>query len=114
MAPYNPPVSHYTELDVSTHDEEFMFAFVGKNGRRFYWLTRMLGLDYLWYDHERQIIEIWGPLNILQTRQAQELLKSELEIFQPKSVDGESVGSSEDVQETCDSTERTGEAVQTE
>jgi hypothetical protein len=105
MAPYNPPVSHYTELDVSGYDEDFMFAFVGKNGRRFYWLTRMLGLDYLWYDHERRVIEIWGPLNILQTRQAQELLKSELEIFQPKSVDGESVGSSEDVQETCDSTE---------
>lgn len=113
MAPYNPPVSHYTELDVSGYDEDFLFAFVGKSGRRFYWLTRMLGLDYLWYDHTRQVIEIWGPLNILRTHQAQELLKSELEIFQPKSVDGESVGSSENVEETCDSSEGTGEALQT-
>ena len=84
MAPYNPPVSHYTELDVSEYDEDFMFAFVGRGGRRHYWLTRMVGVDYLWYDHKRKVIEIWGPFNVLQTRQAQELLKSELEIFQPK------------------------------
>ena len=84
MAPYNPPVSHYTELDVSEYDEDFMFAFVGRGGRRHYWLTRMVGVDYLWYDHKRKVIEIWGPFNVLQTRQSQELLKSELEIFQPK------------------------------
>ena len=84
MAPYNPPVSHYTELDVSEYDEDFMFAFVGRGGHRHYWLTRMVGVDYLWYDHKRKVIEIWGPFNVLQTRQAQELLKSELEIFQPK------------------------------
>jgi len=84
MAPYNPPVSHYTELDVSDYDEDFMFSFVGKGGKRHYWLTRMIGVDYLWYDHKRKVIEIWGPFNVLKTRQAQELLKSELEIFQPK------------------------------
>lgn len=87
MAPYNPPVSHYTELNVSDYDEDFMFAFVGRGGRRLYWLTRMISVDYLWYDHKRKVIEIWGPFNILQTRQAQELLKSELEIFQPKLID---------------------------
>lgn len=85
MAPYNPPVSHYTELDVAEYEEDFMFAFVGKGGRRHYWLTRMLGVDYLWYDHVRKVIEIWGPFNVLRTRQAQELLMSELEIFKPKS-----------------------------
>jgi hypothetical protein len=78
MAPYNPPVSHYTELDVSEYDEAFMFSFVGKGGKRHYWMTRMLCVDYLWYDPKR------GPFNVLQTRQAQELLKSELEIFKPK------------------------------
>lgn len=87
MAPYNPPVSHYTELSVSDYDDDFMFAFVGRGGRRHYWLTRMIGVDYLWYDHKRKVIEIWGPFNVLKTRQAQELLKSELEIFQPKLVD---------------------------
>lgn len=86
MAPYNPPVSHYTELDVTEYDEDFMFAFVGKGGRRHYWLTRMLGVDYLWYDHQRKVIEIWGPFDVLRTRQAQELLMAELEIFKPKSV----------------------------
>jgi hypothetical protein len=82
MAPYNPPVSHYTELDVSEYDEAFMFSFVGKGGKRHYWMTRMLCVDYLWYDPKRKVI--WGPFNVLQTRQAQELLKSELEIFKPK------------------------------
>ena len=47
-------------------------------------MTRMLCVDYLWYDPKRKVIEIWGPFNVLQTRQAQELLKSELEIFKPK------------------------------
>ena len=84
MAPYNPPVSHYTELDVSEYDKAFMFSFVGKGGKRHYWMTRMLCVDYLWYDPKRKVIEIWGPFNVLQTRQAQELLKSELEIFKPK------------------------------
>ena len=84
MAPYNPPVSHYTELDVSEYDEAFMFSFVGKGGKRHYWMTRKLCVDYLWYDPKRKVIEIWGPFNVLQTRQAQELLKSELEIFKPK------------------------------
>jgi hypothetical protein len=61
-----------------------MFSFVGKGGKRHYWMTRMLCVDYLWYDPKRKVIEIWGPFNVLQTRQAQELLKSELEIFKPK------------------------------
>lgn len=111
MAPYNPPVSHYTELDVSEYDENFMYAFIGKGGRRHYWLTRMLGLDYLWYNDKRRALEIWGPYSVLKTRQAQELLKCELEIFQPKSVDGESVASNQDVQETPDQTEGTTETV---
>lgn len=91
MAPYNPPVSHYTELNVAEYDEDFMFSFVGKGGKRYYWLTRMLGVDYLWYDHKRKVVEIWGPFNVLKTHQAQELLKSELEIFQPKLRDSSQI-----------------------
>ena len=84
MAPYQPPNAHYSQMDVSDYTEDQIFSFIGKTGKKFYWLTKKLGLDYLWYDKERKVIEIWGPFNVLQTRQAQELLKSELEIFKPK------------------------------
>ena len=50
MPPYTPPSTHYSQMDVSEYDEDHVFAFVGKTGKKFYWLTRTLGLDYLWYD----------------------------------------------------------------
>jgi hypothetical protein len=52
MAPYTPPNSHYSQMDVSEYDEDKLFAFIGKTGKKFYWLTHKLGLDYLWYDKE--------------------------------------------------------------
>ena len=58
MAPYNPPSSHYSQMDVSGYDQEHIFSFIGKTGKRFYWLTKLLDLDYLWYDKERKVIEI--------------------------------------------------------
>lgn len=85
MAPYNPPVSHYTQMDVSDFKEDFLYSFIGKSGRRFYWLTRLLGIDYLWYDNERKVIEIWGPYNMLETNQSEHIIRCELENFIPKS-----------------------------
>ena len=61
MAPYQPPNAHYSQMDVSEYDEDHIFGFIGKTGKRFYWLTKFLGLDYLWYDKKRKVIEIWGP-----------------------------------------------------
>tara|TARA_R110000803_G_scaffold173580_1_gene236306 strand:+ start:2569 stop:2835 length:267 start_codon:yes stop_codon:yes gene_type:complete len=65
MAPYEPPVAHYTQLNVPDIDEDTMFEFVGKNGYRFYRLTRELGVRYLWYDKERKVIEVWGSYSSL-------------------------------------------------
>ncbi len=48
-------------MDVSEYDQDDLFRFV-EGGRKFYYMTRVLGLDYLWYDRERQKIEIWGPV----------------------------------------------------
>ena len=61
MAPYEPPIAHYTQLSVPDIDEDTMFEFIGKGGHRFYNLTRDLGVRYLWYDKERKAVEIWGP-----------------------------------------------------
>ncbi len=84
MAPYNPPNSHYSQMDVSDYDEDHIFSFIGKTGKRFYWLTRFLGLDYLWYDTKRNVIEIWGPYHTHTNSQSEHIIRCELDFFQPK------------------------------
>lgn len=65
MAPYDPPIAHYSQLDVSEYSDEQMLTFIGKKGHRFYWLTNKLGLNYLWWDHERKVVELWGSYGAL-------------------------------------------------
>lgn len=90
MAPYTPPSTHYSQMDVSEYDEESIFAFIGKTGKRFYWLTEKLGLDYLWYDKERKVIEIWGPYFVHQNQQSEHVIRCELDYFlTPKSGEEE-------------------------
>ncbi len=81
MAPYKPPNSHYSQMDVSSYTEEQVFAFIGRTGKRFYWLTQKLGLDYLWYNRERKVIEIWGPYYTHQDQQSAHLIRCELDHF---------------------------------
>lgn len=76
---YDPPSAHYSELDVSHLDPQTVFTFMGRNGRRFYWLTRRLSLDYLWFDHDRKKIEIWGAYETHE--QSRHIIEAELEHF---------------------------------
>ena len=88
MAPYTPPTAHYSQMDVSMYDEDRLFAFIGRTGKRFYWLTQKLGLDYLWYDKERKVIEIWGPYYTHLNSQSAHVIRCELEYFmKPKLED---------------------------
>jgi|TARA_B110000495_G_C22404370_1_gene257891 hypothetical protein len=68
-------------MDVSSYTEEQVFAFIGRTGKRFYWLTQKLGLDYLWYNRERKVIEIWGPYYTHQDQQSAHLIRCELDHF---------------------------------
>ena len=81
MAPYNPPIAHYSELDVSDVSVEDMYAFMGRGGRRFYYLTRLLNLQYLWYRPEKKGIEIWGPYYTHENRQSALVIRAELDHF---------------------------------
>jgi len=81
MAPYDPPVDHYSELDVSWASDEDIFGFIGLKGRRFYWLSRILGLSYLWFDEKRKVLEIWGPYYVHENQQSAHLISAELEHF---------------------------------
>ena len=101
MAPYQPPISHYSEMDVSGYDEEHIFSFIGKTGKRFYWLTRFLDLDYLWYDKHKKVIEIWGPYHTHLNQQSAHVIRAELDYFKPKLEERtSSLQGPENVQET--------------
>ncbi|QIG59542.1 hypothetical protein [Dishui Lake phycodnavirus 2] len=83
---YDPPSSHYSEIDVSEYDQDQLFRFVGKGGRKFYYMTRILGLDYLWYDKERKKIEIWGPYFVHENQQSAHLIRAEIDNFFEKNT----------------------------
>ena len=36
MAPYDPPVAHYSQLDVSQYTDEQILSVIGKGGKGFY------------------------------------------------------------------------------
>lgn len=80
MAPYDPPNTHYSQMDVSGYTEDELYAFIGKGGKRFYWLTRFLDLSYMWYDKKRKVIELWGPFSSLQNFQAHHVVECELNL----------------------------------
>ena len=81
MAPYQPPNAHYSQMDVSDYTEDQIFSFIGKTGKKFYWLTKKLGLDYLWYDKDRKVIEIWGPLYTHMNQQSAHVIRCEIDFF---------------------------------
>ena len=86
-------------MDVSAYTQGQVFAFIGKTGKRFYWLTQKLGLDYLWYDKEREVIEIWGPYYTHANQQSAEVIRCELDFFtQPKLEETENISQDDNVQ----------------
>jgi hypothetical protein len=66
MAPYNPPTVYrgYAEIRIVDRDSDFVFKMIGKKGRNFYDITEYLGIDYLWYNKDRHIIELWGNVTL--------------------------------------------------
>ena len=70
------------------YDEDKIFAFIGKTGKKFYWLTQKLGLDYLWYNKERKIIEIWGPYYTHLNAQSAHIIRCELDFFMQPKLEG--------------------------
>ena len=75
MAPYDPPIAHYAHVDVSGYEQTQILGMIGKGGKGFYWLTQKLGLEYLWYNQERNIIELWGSYRSLANGAREKLLE---------------------------------------
>lgn len=60
MTEYSPPNTFYTQT-TGLFENEDMYQFIGKSGAHFKYLTTKLGLDYIWWNKEKNIIELWGP-----------------------------------------------------
>tara|TARA_B100001094_G_scaffold284706_1_gene298380 strand:- start:4589 stop:4849 length:261 start_codon:yes stop_codon:yes gene_type:complete len=66
MPSYNPPIAHYSQINVSEFAIETILAAIGKKGQGFINQTNKLGLDYLWWDSERKVVEIWGSFQAVK------------------------------------------------
>ena len=85
MPPYEPPSSHYCEINAFTnaHDN---FKLIGPQGHNFKRLTVLLGMNYLWWNMERNVIEIWGPFSKINS--AQKYLSKYMSRFYNKYCEG--------------------------
>ena len=60
MTEYTPPNTFFSQT-YGLFENQDMYKFIGKNGAHFKFLTTKLGLDYIWWKKETNIIELWGP-----------------------------------------------------
>jgi len=56
---YSPPNCFYTQLAISLNESE-MRQLVGKNGCNFKYLTNAANLQYVWWNKNTNVIELWG------------------------------------------------------
>ena len=103
MAPYDPPIAHYSQLDVSQYTDEQILSVIGKGGKGFYKLTTQLGLNYLWWDKERKVVELWGSFGALSSG-AKDKLSSAISQKISSGTSGESTSNNMSCQTSTEST----------
>lgn len=73
---YNPPLgSFYSEINVPEHVASGIM--IGNNGKHFKRITTQSGTDYIWFNSEKSIVEIWS-WNQHNIRMARKLLSSHI------------------------------------
>lgn len=83
MAPYNPPYGfYYSQVDTSPYDKDIIIKMIGKGGKGFYDITNYLKINYLWYNNEKNIIELWGQSVVPFRDGASEKMKFLLDAYQ--------------------------------
>ena len=58
MAPYDPPNAFYTEVRIPEYID--VLKFIGRGGHHLKNITERSGVQYIWVDMERNVVEIWG------------------------------------------------------
>lgn len=73
---YNPPKgAFYSQVDVPNHVVPGIM--IGNDGKHFKRITIQSGTDYIWFDSERSIVEIWS-WNKHNIRKARRLISSHI------------------------------------
>ena len=66
MPPYSPPSSHYCEINAFNSQSDNL-KIIGPGGHNFKRLTTKLGIEYLWWNIERNVFEIWGEYSKMES-----------------------------------------------
>ncbi len=75
---YAPPNTFYSQTKGLEKNED-MYKFIGKSGVHFKCLTEKLGLDYIWWQKDTNVIELWGPHHKL--KKARKTMEAKLNKF---------------------------------
>lgn len=75
MPAYNPPVAHYTEVDATDLSVTQFLRAIGKEGIHFKKLTSRTGTEYIWWDQNRNVVEVWGSYGSLAAGAARKVRK---------------------------------------
>ena len=78
---YSPPDTFYSQV-YGLSDKEDMYKFIGRDGVHFKFLTKILGIKYIWWHSDTNIIELWGPHQRLKN--AREHMNKKLKKFMDK------------------------------
>ena len=62
---YNPPIAHYSHINVSNISDEVLNKVMGINGAYFKAFTEIFGLYYVWWNKDLKVIEFWGPMHVM-------------------------------------------------
>ena len=81
MPPYDPPSAHYCEINAFTNPGD-NFKLIGPDGHNFKRLTLKLNVEYIWWNIERNVIEIWGPYS--KMKYSQEYMNKYMHRFHEK------------------------------
>ena len=81
MTDYSPPNTFYSQT-YGLFENQDMYKFIGKNGAHFKFLTTKLEVEYIWWNKETNIIEIWGPHHKLKF--AKKVLDDKMDLYMKK------------------------------
>ena len=78
----DPPLNcHYRQCKFE-FDEKLVPFLIGNDGKHFKRITNMSNTNYIWWNNEKKIIEVWGPENRLDL--AENILRNHIKFVENK------------------------------
>lgn len=57
---YSPPDSHYSHAFIPETCKDIIHMIMGRKGYHFKNITSISGAEYIWYNSEKCVVEVWG------------------------------------------------------